>query len=48
MNSWEKGIATDHRGLPYLDGQTGNPIPIKKFADNRSKYEEAIRQARKG
>ncbi len=37
-NSWEAGIARDHRGLPFRD-ENLNPIPIKKFAANRRKYE---------
>lgn len=41
-NSWEKGVALDHRGLPYLDGM--NPIPVKKFSENRHVYEGKIRQ----
>jgi len=41
-NAWERGVATDHRGLPYLD-MSGQPIPIKKFAEKRHVYEEAIR-----
>jgi hypothetical protein len=40
--SWESGIATDHRGVPYLD--QGRTIGVKQFAENRSKYEEAIRR----
>lgn len=43
MNSWEKGVARDHRGLPYRDGD-GNMIPIKTFSENRHKYEGVIRQ----
>lgn len=45
-NSWERGIAKDHRGVPYLDN--GAVIPVKKFAANRSKYEEAIRRNKAG
>lgn len=44
-NSWEKGIAKDHRGVPYLDS-SGDHIPIKKFGENRHKYDEAIRTNR--
>lgn len=45
QNSWEKGVATDHRGLPYLD-KNGAVIPIKKFAEKRHVYEEDIRRNR--
>jgi len=43
--AWERGIAKDHRGVPYLKGD-GTPIGVKQFAENRSKYEEAIRKNR--
>jgi hypothetical protein len=43
-NSWEKGIATDHRGVPYTDN--GKVIPVKKFAQHRHKYEGRIRELR--
>jgi hypothetical protein len=46
-NSWERGIARDHRGLPYRDA-SGNEIPIKRFAEKRSVYESAIRANRQG
>lgn len=46
-NSWERGIATDHRGVPYLDGN-GSMIGVKQFAQNRSRYEEQIRRNRAG
>lgn len=42
-NSWEAGIATDHRGVPYLD-QNLQPIGVKQFAQNRHKYESRIRE----
>jgi hypothetical protein len=38
MNSWEKGIAKDERGVPLLDGDL-QPIPIKRYAEQRHKYE---------
>lgn len=37
-NSWERGYATDHRGMALLDGNL-EPIPLKKYAENRSKYD---------
>jgi hypothetical protein len=40
-NSWEKGVATDARGMPYLD-EKGSEIPVKKFGETyRRKFEEA-------
>lgn len=41
--AWERGKATDHRGVPYLDGK-GNEIGVKQFAENRHKYEATIRR----
>ena len=44
---WERGIAGEHRrgGLfvPYLDAE-GKRIGVKKFADNRTKYERILRE----
>ena len=31
-NAWERGHATDDRGMPYLDGDL-NPIGLKRFRD---------------
>lgn len=42
-NSWENGIATDHRGVPLLDG-AGEPIGVKKYAENRSTFEAERRR----
>jgi hypothetical protein len=40
-NSWERGIATDHRGVPYCD-ETGEPIGIKRWGETyRRKFQEA-------
>jgi len=44
-NNWERGIATDHRGVPYLNA-SGSPIGVKEFQNNRSTYEQAIRDNR--
>lgn len=44
-NSWEKGIVTDDRGMPYLNPGTVEPMPIKTFVENRRKIEENKRQA---
>ena len=43
-NSWERGIALDERGVPYIDN--GKTIPIKKFAAGRQRYEARIRELR--
>lgn len=37
-NSWERGHVTDHRGMALLDEHL-EPIPVKKYAENRDKYE---------
>lgn len=42
-NSWERGIATDHRGVPFLDGQ-GEVIGVKQYADGRSRFEAERRR----
>lgn len=42
-NSWERGIATDSRGMPLLDGGIA-PISVKKYGENRRKYESARHQ----
>lgn len=42
-NSWEQGVATDHRGVPYLDKNL-DTIGVKQFAENRSKFTEQIRR----
>lgn len=34
MNSWEKGIATDSRGMPLL-GKGGAPIGVKEAGERR-------------
>lgn len=47
-NSWEKGVALDHRGIPFRDFKTGNPIPLKRFTERRSKYEEGLRAVHNG
>lgn len=48
-NSWEKGKAGEKRKdgtfMPYLDAK-GARIPIKKYSDARSKYDEQVRKAR--
>jgi hypothetical protein len=46
-NSWESGVAHDHRGIPYRDN-SGNTIPVKRFAEKRAEYEESIRRNHAG
>ena len=45
--AWERGIAGEHRRggtfVPYLDSD-GKRIGVKKFADNRTKYERILRE----
>ena len=45
--AWEKGIAGEHRRggafVPYLNAD-GERIGVKKFADNRTKYERILRE----
>ena len=45
--AWEKGIAGQHRPggtfVPYVDSE-GKRIGVKKFADNRKKYERILRE----
>jgi hypothetical protein len=47
--TWEKGISGEHRRdgsfVPYLDSE-GKNIGVKKFADNRKKYERKLREVR--
>jgi len=45
--AWERGIAGQHRPggtfVPYVDSE-GKRIGVKKFADNRKKYERILRE----
>jgi hypothetical protein len=41
--SWEAGIPTDSRGMPYLD-QSLEPLTQKEFVNNRHKIEAAKRE----
>lgn len=34
-NSWERGIARDDRGMPFLD-EGGQPVSVKEFAQRRN------------
>jgi len=42
-NEWERGIPTDHRGVPFLDS-TGTVIGVKKYAENRHALEAERRR----
>ncbi len=43
LNSWERGRVKDGRGMPLMVNRNGTliDIPVKDYANNRSKYEEA-------
>lgn len=38
-NAWERGVATDHRGMPYLNSDL-SPMGVKRFSELRSKFED--------
>lgn len=40
---WERGVPTDERGMPFLDGSL-NPIGQKEFSEKRSVIEKKRRQ----
>lgn len=42
--SWERGIPTDSRNMPFLDRNL-NPMGAKAVAENRSRIESARRRA---
>ena len=42
-NSWEKGIATDDRGMPLL-GASGEPIGLKERASRRGHIDQRLRE----
>ena len=44
-NSWEAGIATDERGMPFL-GKGMQPIGVKEYGERRSEIEEHRRRLR--
>lgn len=46
-NAWERGIALDHRGLPFRD-EYCNPIPLKRFAEKRSYWESQLHRTKAG
>ncbi len=39
QNSWERGMPTDDRGMPYLDAK-GNRVYQKQFAETRHTYRQ--------
>jgi hypothetical protein len=43
--AWERGVATDERGVPLLD-EKGGQIGVKQYAENRHKYDEMRRRLR--
>lgn len=50
-NPWERGVAGEHRVdgsfMPYI-GPDYEPIGVKQFAENRSRYEKTIRRNKAG
>jgi hypothetical protein len=42
-NSWEKGIATDNRGMPLLNPD-GTHIGLQRLADKRPQIEDSLRR----
>lgn len=41
-NSWERGIATDERGMPlFMDGK---PVSVKRYAERRHEIEDKRRR----
>ncbi len=45
QNSWERGVATDDRGMPLLDKNL-SPIGLKEAADIGSSLDSQIRTAK--
>lgn len=44
-NSWERGIATDGRGLP-ITGTDGQPLGVKQLADDRHRIEKRLAEVK--
>lgn len=42
-NAWERGIAVDRRGMPFLDEHL-EPVSIKEFTENRYRWDHKDRQ----
>ena len=45
-NSWEKGVARDERGMPFLGGKGMQPIGVKEYAQRRHEIEDHRRMLR--
>lgn len=43
-NDWERGIATNGRGMPLLDPDTGAEMSVKTFGEKRHRVDEARRR----
>jgi hypothetical protein len=39
-NSWERGIAKDERGMPYLRPEDLQPMGVHEFASRRHEFDE--------
>lgn len=42
--AWERGVATDSRGMPQLR-KDGSPMGVKEYAESRHKIEEHRKRA---
>ena len=47
QNQWEKGIARDERGMPYLNAR-GGEMSVKEFGEKRHAIETEKRARRAG
>ena len=45
-NSWEKGIKRDDRGVAILSPETGKPMRMKGYSENRAKVDSQIKSLR--
>lgn len=43
-NSWEKGLVTDHRGVPLLAGHDLHPVRVKEYAQHHHAFEARRRE----
>lgn len=46
QNQWEKGVATDSRGMPLLNDK-GSAIGLHELASNRSTIERQLRDLKR-
>lgn len=44
--AWERGIATDERGMPYLKANSTTPMGVKEAAEKRHEIESRRRALR--